>query len=150
MLPIINCVLTETMVDLCFWTYWVPVIIELKLPVRTTSYLEKIQTFAHELDVDIDKQQLLNTTITTQSCNVVFVLCIQVFSLTLLKFLFKACICYLFSHQIIALMKNAFYFIQKARFVLQIFKLLWLFPSFPLSRFNRFKRTNESGIIYDV
>ena len=78
MLPIINCVLTETMVDLCFWTYWVPVIIELKLPVRTTSYLEKIQTFAHELDVDIDKQQLLNTTITTQSCNVVFVLCIGI------------------------------------------------------------------------
>lgn len=56
MLPIINCVLTETMVDLCFLTYWVPVIIDLKLPVRTTSYLEKIQTFAHELDVDIDKQ----------------------------------------------------------------------------------------------
>ena len=44
------------MVDLCFLTYWVPVIIDLKLPVRTTSYLEKIQTFAHELDVDIDKQ----------------------------------------------------------------------------------------------
>ena len=45
-------------------------------------------------------------------------------------------------------MKNVFYFIWKALFVLEIFKFLWFLPF--LSPLSRFKRTNESRIIYDV
>ena len=45
-------------------------------------------------------------------------------------------------------MKNVFYFIEKALFVLKIFKFLWFFPF--LSALSRFKRANGSGIIYDV
>ena len=45
-------------------------------------------------------------------------------------------------------MKNVFYFIKEALFVLEIFKFLQFFPSFP--NFSRFKRANWSGIIYDV
>ena len=45
-------------------------------------------------------------------------------------------------------MKNAFCFIYKALFVLKIFKFLWFFPFF--STPSRFKRTNGSGIIYDI
>ena len=44
--------------------------------------------------------------------------------------------------------KNVFYFIEKALFVLEIFKFLWFFPF--LSTLSILKRTNESGIIYDV
>ena len=45
-------------------------------------------------------------------------------------------------------MKNAFYFIEKALFVLEMFKFLYFFPF--LSTIFRFKRANGSGIIYDV
>ena len=45
-------------------------------------------------------------------------------------------------------MKIVFYFISKALFVLEIFKLLWFFPL--LSTLPRFKRANGSRIIYDV
>ena len=45
-------------------------------------------------------------------------------------------------------MKNLFYFTRKALFVLEIFKFLYFFLF--LSTVSRFKRTNESGIIYDV
>ena len=45
-------------------------------------------------------------------------------------------------------MKNVFYFIKKADFVLEIFKFLYFFPFF--STLSRFKRANENGIIYDV
>ena len=41
-----------------------------------------------------------------------------------------------------------FYFIEKALFVLEIFKFLQFFPF--LSKLSRFKRTNGSGIIYDI
>ena len=41
-------------------------------------------------------------------------------------------------------MKNAFYFIEKSLFVLEIFR----FPH--LSALSRFKKTNESRIISDV
>ena len=44
--------------------------------------------------------------------------------------------------------KNVFYFILQPRFVLEIFKFLYFFPF--LSTLSRFKRANESGIIYDV
>ena len=44
--------------------------------------------------------------------------------------------------------KNVFYFIQKALFILEIFKFLWFSPFF--STLSRFKRTNGSGIIYGV
>ena len=43
-------------------------------------------------------------------------------------------------------MKNIFYFIGKALFVLEIFKFLWFFPF--LTKLSRFKKTNWSGIIY--
>ena len=43
-------------------------------------------------------------------------------------------------------MKNDFYFIEKALFVLEIFKFLKFFPF--LSSLSTFKMT--SGIIYDV
>ena len=43
-------------------------------------------------------------------------------------------------------MKNAFYFIEKALFVLEIFNFLKFFPL--LSTLSRFKMTNGSGIIY--
>ena len=45
------------------------------------------------------------------------------------------------------IVKNVFYFIHKAHFVLEIFKLLYFF--FFLSILPRFKRTDGSGIIYD-
>ena len=45
-------------------------------------------------------------------------------------------------------MKNIFYFIYKTLFVLKIFNFLKFFPF--LSALSRFKRTNESRIIYDV
>ena len=45
-------------------------------------------------------------------------------------------------------MKNVFYFILKALFVLEIFKFLELFPF--LSTLFRFKRANGNGIVYDV
>ena len=45
-------------------------------------------------------------------------------------------------------MKNVFHFIEKALFVLEIFKFLWFFPF--LSTLSRFKTTNGSGINYDV
>ena len=45
-------------------------------------------------------------------------------------------------------MKNVFYFISKALFVLEIFRFLHFFPF--LSTLSRFKRTNGRGIIYDV
>ena len=45
-------------------------------------------------------------------------------------------------------LKNVFYFIQKALFVLEIFKFLLFFPF--LSTLSRYKRTNGSGIIYNV
>ena len=44
-------------------------------------------------------------------------------------------------------MKNAFYFIKKDLFVLEIFKFLYSFLF--LSTFYKFKRTNERGINYD-
>ena len=44
--------------------------------------------------------------------------------------------------------KNVFYFIVKALFVLEIFNFLSFFPF--LSTRSRFKMTNGSGIIYDV
>ena len=44
-------------------------------------------------------------------------------------------------------MKNAFYFILKARFILEIFKFLYFFP---FSDFPDSKGPSESGIIYDV
>ena len=44
--------------------------------------------------------------------------------------------------------KNVFYFISKALFALEIFKFLWFFTF--LSTRSRFKRTNGSGISYDV
>ena len=44
-------------------------------------------------------------------------------------------------------MKNVFYFIQKALFVLKIFRLLYFFPF--LTTLSRFKRTNGSVIVYD-
>ena len=64
----------------------------------------------------------------------------------------KACVRYfLFFHQMIVLqkLKNAsFSFIWKAIYILEIFKFLYFFPFiFTLSRF---KRSNESGIIYDA
>ena len=40
-------------------------------------------------------------------------------------------------------MKNVFYFIQKAHFVLKILKFLYFFPF--LSALSRFKRANGSG-----
>ena len=45
-------------------------------------------------------------------------------------------------------MKNAFYFISKALFVLEMFMILYFFPL--LSILSRFKTTNKSGIIYDT
>ena len=45
-------------------------------------------------------------------------------------------------------MESVFYFIKKALFLLKIFKYLEFFPF--LSTFFRYKRTNGSGIIYDV
>ena len=45
-------------------------------------------------------------------------------------------------------MRNIFYFIEKALFILEIFKFLWFFPV--LSTLPRFKRANGSRIIYDV
>ena len=45
-------------------------------------------------------------------------------------------------------MKNVFYFIWKALFVLKIFKFLSFFPL--LSTLSRLQRTNKSGIVYDV
>ena len=45
-------------------------------------------------------------------------------------------------------MKNAFYFIEKALFVLKIFNFLYFFPF--LSTLSRHKSTSGSGIIYDV
>ena len=54
---------------------------------------------------------------------------------------------YFFITSMIA-MTNVFYLIWKALFVLEIFKFLWFFPF--LSSISRFKRTNGSGIIYDV
>ena len=45
-------------------------------------------------------------------------------------------------------MKSVFYFILKALFVLEIFKFLSFFHF--LSTLSRYKRTNGSGIIYDV
>ena len=45
-------------------------------------------------------------------------------------------------------MKNVFYFIQKALFVLKIFIFLWFFPF--LSTLSRFKSANGSGIIYNA
>ena len=44
--------------------------------------------------------------------------------------------------------RNIFYFIEKALFVLEISKFLYFLPFF--STLSRFKRTNGSGIIYDV
>ena len=44
--------------------------------------------------------------------------------------------------------KNVFYFIEKSIFVLEILKFFSFFPF--LSTLSRFKRTNGSGIIYDV
>ena len=44
--------------------------------------------------------------------------------------------------------KNVFYFIEKPLFVLEIFKFLKFFPF--LSTVSRFKRTNGTGVIYDV
>ena len=45
-------------------------------------------------------------------------------------------------------MKNVFYFIEKALFFFEIFKLLWFFPF--LSTLSRFKRANGGRMIYDV
>ena len=45
-------------------------------------------------------------------------------------------------------MKNVFYFIKKTLFVLEIFNFFEIFPF--LSKLSSFKRTNGSGIIYDV
>ena len=45
-------------------------------------------------------------------------------------------------------MKSVFYFIKRAVFVLEIFKLLYFFPF--LSLLSRYKRTNGSGINCDV
>ena len=45
-------------------------------------------------------------------------------------------------------MKNAFYFMEKALFILKIFKFLWFFHF--LSKLYRFKRINGNGIIYDI
>ena len=45
-------------------------------------------------------------------------------------------------------MKNVFYFMKEALFVLEIFKFLLFFPFF--CTLSRFKRANRSGIIYDA
>ena len=45
-------------------------------------------------------------------------------------------------------MKTVFYLILKALFIHEIFKFLYFFPF--LSTLSRFKRSNGSGIIYDV
>ena len=45
-------------------------------------------------------------------------------------------------------MKNVFYFILKALFVLKIFKFLYFFPF--LYTMSKFKRASGSGITYDV
>ena len=62
---------------------------------------------------------------------------------------FKTCVCYslFFSPNDIPAktMKNAFYFIRKAVFILKIFKFLF-FPF--LSTLSRFKRTNKTVKIY--
>ena len=44
--------------------------------------------------------------------------------------------------------KNVFYFIERALFILDIFNFLRFFPF--LSTHFRFKKTNRSGIIYDT
>ena len=64
--------------------------------------------------------------------------------------LFKACVRYffIFFDSPSKTIKNVFYFIEKALFVLEIFKFLLFSPL--LSTLSRFKRTNVSGIIYDV
>ena len=70
-------------------------------------------------------------------------------------FRLKACVRYFYKNFIFLpndspskSMKNVFYFIQKALFVLEIFKFLPFFPF--LSTLSRLKRTNGSGIIYDA
>ena len=45
-------------------------------------------------------------------------------------------------------MKNVFYFIEKALFVLEIFRFLYFFLF--LSTLSRFKRTNGSEIVNDA
>ena len=67
----------------------------------------------------------------------------------------KACVRYFLSNfyflpncSPLKTMENIFHFIKKALFVLEIFKFLQFFPF--LSTLPRFKKTNGSGIIYDV
>ena len=68
--------------------------------------------------------------------------------------LLKACVHYFLSiffspnDNPLKTMKNVFYFIWKALFLLEIFKFLCFFPF--LSTPSRFKRANGSHIIYDV
>ena len=68
---------------------------------------------------------------------------------------FKVCVCYFFSNfyfftkwQPFKYYEKCFLFHLKALFALEIIKFLWFFPF--LSTLPRFKRTNWSGIIYDV
>ena len=52
------------------------------------------------------------------------------------------------NHSPSKIIKNVFYFIEKALSVLKIFKCLY-FSSF-LSTLSKFKRTNKNGIIYNI
>ena len=70
-------------------------------------------------------------------------------------FIVKACVRYFYQISVFApndspskTMKSVFYFIKKALFVLEIFKILEFFPF--LSALSRYKRTSGSGIICDV
>ena len=70
------------------------------------------------------------------------------FSLKLKSVIF--CLTFIFSlnHSPSKVIKNVFYFIEKALSVLKISKCLYFF-SF-LSTLSKFKRTNKNGIIYNV
>ena len=61
MLPILYCILTDTLVNF-YLLLILKVVCKDKL-----SYSKKTNTFGNELDVDVTKQQLLNVTIITYS-----------------------------------------------------------------------------------